>query len=344
METKRYQPTEENIRMAGQVIRQGGLVAFPTETVYGLGADGLSPEAVGKIYEAKGRPSDNPMILHISSPLDLEKLTYEITSVTEALIQIFWPGPLTLVVKKRDIVPDEVTGGLNTVAVRMPNHEVALALIEEAGCPIAAPSANLSGKPSPTRAEDVWEDLSGKIDVLLDGEPCMVGIESTVVDVTVPGKVTVLRPGFITVKSIQEVLKAFGLDEVQVHWGEETGPEEAPRSPGMKYRHYAPQAEMIVLEGPGEAVLAEMARIREEKEREPRGDGQTKKVGILFFQEVDPKEVAHDFFSRLRDLDRQGVDLILAAALESDDGVAYAVMNRMLKSAGYKVMKVGAKK
>jgi L-threonylcarbamoyladenylate synthase len=341
METKRLNPTKENIQYAAQVIRQGGLVAFPTETVYGLGADGLSAQAVAKIYEAKGRPSDNPMILHIASPLDLEKLAMEITPVMEALIQMFWPGPLTLVVKKRELVPLEATGGLDTVAVRMPNHEVALSLIQEAGCPIAAPSANLSGKPSPTRAEDVWEDLSGKIQVLLEGEDCKVGIESTVLDVTASGVVTVLRPGIITVKDIQDVLKVFGLKKIRVHWGEEMSPEETPRAPGMKYRHYAPQAEMIILEGNREAVQKTMERIRAEKEQEQKEDGQAKKVGILFFHQVDSKEVAHDFFSRLRDLDRQGVDLILAAALDSDDGVAYAVMNRMLKSAGYKVIKVG---
>lgn len=340
MDTKVLQPTTENIELAGDMIAAGGIVAFPTETVYGLGANALDPEAVAKVYAAKGRPSDNPMIVHIASPLDLERLTPAITPVTEALIEVFWPGPLTMVVKKKPIIPDITTGGLDTVAVRMPDNEIALALIRESGFPIAAPSANLSGRPSPTRAKDVIYDLEGRVDAILEGGDCKVGIESTVVDLTVPGKVVILRPGIITSDSIREGLIGCGLTDIAVEYYEPAQLSEKPKSPGLKYRHYAPKAEMLILEGPRDKVIEKIGMLQDKTEKELNDKGNLKKVGVLLFEEQDFVAAAHEFFSRLRDFDEQGVDLILAGALSTSDGVGYAVMNRMLKSAGYKVLKV----
>ena len=361
MKTRGLKPTSENIAYSGDIIAQGGLVAFPTETVYGLGANGLDPVAIEKIYKAKGRPADNPMIFHISSPLDLEFLAQIITREMEALIVAFWPGPLTLVVKKRPIVPDIATGGLDTVAVRMPDHPIALELIERAQCPIVAPSANLSGRPSPTRYQDVWEDMGGGIDVILEGDDCQVGIESTVVDMTIPGQIRVLRPGAISPKDIESALEAANIDGIKGLWErgkiqqrgsgenqiipscEETPDrEEAPKSPGMKYRHYAPKGEMIVVEGDREKVKKKIQELKKEAELERNDKGEMKRVAILFLEDMDPQEVAHSFFARLRDLDRQEVDLILAGAIKEEEdgsGIGGALMNRMLKAAGHQVIK-----
>jgi len=353
METLGLKPTTENIAYSADIIASGGLVAFPTETVYGLGANGLDPIAIEKIYQAKGRPSDNPMIFHISSPLHLEALAKVITREMEALIVSFWPGPLTLVVEKTPMVPFVATGGLNTVAVRMPDHPVALELIERAQCPVVAPSANLSGRPSPTRYQDVWEDMSGRIDVILEGDDCQVGIESTVVDMTLPGQVAILRPGAISAKDIKMALEAFNLNDINVIWESKTYKSfdfsdksqgsEVPKSPGMKYRHYAPKGEMIIVEGERQKVKDEIERLKNQAECEKNDNGEVKRVAILFFEEMDPQEVAHDFFSRLRELDRQGTDLILAGAIEQEEdgvGIGGAVMNRMLKAAGHQVIKV----
>ena len=212
MDTRIFGTSEQDIQQAAEIIKEGGLVAFPTETVYGLGADALNPEAVGKVYVAKGRPSDNPMIVHISSKDDLLKLTYDITDDIKKLMDAFWPGPLTMVVSARPIVPRVTTGGLDTVAVRMPSDAAAAALIEKAGVPIAAPSANLSGRPSPTSARHVMDDLDGKIDAIIEGDSCKVGIESTVVDMT--GNVpAILRPGIITKSQLAQALgKEVGID------------------------------------------------------------------------------------------------------------------------------------
>lgn len=328
--------TEENIKEAAEIIKTGGLVAFPTETVYGLGANALDPEAVGKVYEAKGRPSDNPMIVHIARASDIGQLTPRLSPDIVTLIENFWPGPLTLVVKRKKGVPDRTTGGLDTVGVRMPDSQQALELIEQAGCPIAAPSANLSGKPSPTRAEDVIEDLNGKVDAILKGPDCRVGIESTVLDVS--GQTpTILRPGIITPENIEAAIgKKIAVDPaLYVNWSGDTSSEEfKPKSPGMKYKHYAPKADMTVIEGNRDKVKAEIERLKALNER--LGN----KVGVILFEERAFIEAAHDFFAKLRDLDRQEVDLILAGALSDTDGVGFAVMNRMLKSAGYNIVKV----
>ena len=334
MKTKILKNTKEDIEKAARILRDGGLVAFPTETVYGLGANAFDEKAVAAVYEAKGRPSDNPMIVHISRASDIGQLTRRLSPDIVTLIENFWPGPLTLVVKKRPEVPDRTTGGLDTVAVRMPDNETALELISTSLCPVAAPSANLSGSPSPTRAADVIEDLDGKVDAIIQGEDCRVGIESTVVDMTgdVP---TILRPGIITAENLEAALgKKVEYDKAITEKNGGIDGDYKPKSPGMKYKHYAPKAEMIVVEGERARVKAEIERLKGLNER--LGNN----VGVILFEEKAFIEAAHDFFARLRDLDKEGVDLILAGALSDTDGVGFAVMNRMLKSAGYNIVRV----
>lgn len=341
VETRYFGTSEEDIEQAAEIIKEGGLVAFPTETVYGLGADALNPKAVGKVYEAKGRPSDNPMIVHISSKGDLSRLAVEITGDMKKLADTFWPGPLTMVAPAKPEVPRVTTGGLDTVAVRMPSDPVAAALITLSETPIAAPSANLSGKPSPTSARHVIDDLDGRIDAIISGEECQVGIESTVVDMT--GSVpVVLRPGIITQEQLSAALgKAVEIDpalKIKPERSEgggllETSESFKPKSPGMKYKHYAPKAEMIIYKGDREKASIAMA---EEKLRRTE-HGQ--KVEIIMYDDSEPEKAAREFFAKLRACDKAGVDVILAAALK-EDGVGFAVMNRMFKSAGYNIVEV----
>jgi len=334
METKILTTSTEDIKTAAKIIREGGIVAFPTETVYGLGANALNAAAVKKIYAAKGRPQDNPMIVHVKAAADVKLLTPDLSDLATSLMERFWPGPLTLIVEKKREVPYETTGGLSTVAVRMPDEPVALELINMAGTPIAAPSANLSGKPSPTRAAHVIADLTGKVDAIIAGGDCRIGIESTVMDITceIP---TILRPGFITVEDIRAVTGGKVDFDPSLFAEKPTEPAEfKPKSPGMKYKHYAPKAEMIIFEGCPDDVKKEIGRVRSQEE--VRG----KKVGELLFEEKAFYEAAHELFSRLRELDDQGVDLILAGALAGNDGLGFAVMNRMLKAAGYNVVKI----
>ena len=343
METKKFTEDINDIKQAAQIIRNGGLVAFPTETVYGLGANAFDEDAVARVYEAKGRPSDNPMIVHISRASDIGQLTPMLSPDIVACIDNFWPGPLTLVVKKKPTVPDRTTGGLDTVAVRLPETKAAQELISWSNCPIAAPSANLSGSPSPTRASDVVADLDGKIDGIIMGDDCRVGIESTVLDLTgdIP---TILRPGIITAENLEaalgkKVIYDPSLTEASKHieLDPAAGVSESdfkPKSPGMKYKHYAPKAQMLIVEGQRDKVKAEIERLK------ALNEGMGNKVGVLLFEEKAFIEAAHDFFANLRDLDKEGVDLILAGALADTDGVGFAVMNRMLKSAGYNIAKV----
>ena len=334
MKTRILSTTENDIAEAAGIIQQGGLVAFPTETVYGLGADALNAEAVAKVYEAKGRPSDNPMIVHIARASDIGQLTPMLSEEIVNLIDNFWPGPLTLVLKKKAGVPDRTTGGLDTVAVRMPDSEAALELIREADCPIAAPSANISGRPSPTRAGDVIADMNGRIDAVIQGDDCRVGIESTVLDMTGDTPV-ILRPGIITAEDIEAVLKKeVKYDEALLKDKQGEDGDIRPKAPGMKYKHYAPKADMVVIEGQRDKVKAEIERLKGLNER------LGSKVGVILFEEKAFVEAAHDFFAKLRDLDNEEVDLILAGALSDFDGVGFAVMNRMLKSAGYNIVKV----
>ncbi|MGI6732515.1 MAG: L-threonylcarbamoyladenylate synthase [Anaerovoracaceae bacterium] len=514
---QKLEKAKEKVAEAAQVIKSGGLVAFPTETVYGLGADALNPQAVAKIFAAKGRPSDNPLIVHISKASDVEKLTPTLNPKIIKLMDSFWPGPLTLVLAKKPEVPDITTGGLDTVAIRMPDEPVALELISQAGVPIAAPSANISGRPSPTKGEHVASDLDGKIDMILIGADCKVGIESTVLDMTGEAPV-ILRPGILTAEDIEAAIGVrvehdpallvnpisqcvkqgrqadcdSGDDKTgrsqadwdktneaptdcasaivdqtggrQVDWdktsdtltdcasaiidkvehnlmddgkpdvslinddlpgreqtvsdpacddkagdnlvdghqagriltgcnreeegrfvngrqadsgqarnfqnggnlagivqpgGSQTDDDQtggshlssvqengsfpriiqtdagfAPKSPGMKYTHYAPKAPMTILQGDSKKVKAELERLK--KLYESKG----LKVGIIFFEDEEATKAAHEFFARLRAFDDEGVDLILAKALSEADGVGFAVMNRMLKSAGYNVINV----
>ena len=261
----------ESIKKAGEIIREGGLVAFPTETVYGLGANALNKEAAKKIYAAKGRPSDNPLIAHIANEEMLKPLVKEIPEVAKKLMDAFWPGPMTLIFNKSDIVPKDTTGGLDTVAIRMPNHPIAQALIKEAGVSIAAPSANLSGKPSPTLGEHVIDDMDGRIDMIIDGGMVGMGLESTIIDVTVEPPM-ILRPGFITKEMLKEVI-----DQVETDKAILTKPTDGlrPKAPGMKYRHYAPKADFRMYDGEEEKVANEIIKVANEK------DSQGYVTGIL---------------------------------------------------------------
>lgn len=376
METRIFGTDEKDIAEAARLLREGGLVAFPTETVYGLGANAMDDEAVGKVYAAKGRPSDNPMIVHVAKAEDLSSLTDNVTEDVKKLTAAFWPGPLTVIVPAKPQVSRITTGGLNTVAVRMPDNETTLRLIEAAGVPLAGPSANISGRPSPTSASHVYDDLHDKIDAVIQGENCKVGIESTVVDMTCEIPV-ILRPGIITAEDIGSVLgKKVEIDPAilqKPHFIKDNFPKEAesagsrskismpstiscgkasetagekasdvlletggdlkPKAPGMKYKHYAPKAEMIIYTGEPEKVRLAIAA--EKMERVEFGQ----KVGVLMFDSDKPEEAAQRFFSQLRAFDKSGVDVILAAALK-EDGIGLAVMNRMFKSAGYNIREV----
>ena len=343
MITERLTTELEDILRAGEIIRRGGLVAFPTETVYGLGADALNAEAVRSVYAAKGRPSDNPMIVHISEISELEPLVKGglggLSADAKQVMDAFWPGPLTIVLPKSDSVPDATTGGLDTVAVRMPSNRTAYMLIAAALRPVAAPSANISGRPSPTTAEDVLEDMDGRIDAVIMGEQCDVGIESTVLDLTgdVP---TILRPGIVTKEQLAEVLgrdvvyyKAL-LEKPVVTADPEDGvadTEFRPKSPGMKYRHYSPKAKVRLIEGSAEEFRAKSRELGLEAMRSGL------RPAVLDYED-DELAAAHDLFADLREFDRQGYDIIFIRTLEQS-GLGFSVMNRMLKSAGYDIVK-----
>ena len=343
METLRLSTTENDIRRAGEIIRAGGLVAFPTETVYGLGADALNAEAVASVYTAKGRPSDNPMIVHIADATDLYALIdggiAGLSDEASKLMINLWPGPLTLIFKKAAIVPDVTTGGLDTVAIRMPSNPTARRLIKLTGRPVAAPSANLSGRPSPTTADDVLEDMDGRIDAVIMGEQCDVGIESAVVDLT--GKIPyILRPGAVTKEKLESILKravlydASLLEKPSAVADPEDGVADTgfkPKSPGMKYIHYSPKAKVRLIEGNDNEFRDKAKQLG--LEARLRGE----KVAILDYGN-DPGRAAHKLSAELRELDRQGCDLILIRTLE-EKGFGFSVMNRMLKSAGYDIVK-----
>jgi len=338
-------PHFEAIRLAANLIRKGGLVAFPTETVYGLGADALNPKAVLALFKAKRRPLDNPPIVHVGRIADVYKLAREVPSKAERLMEIFWPGPLTLIFKRSNIVPDVTVARLETIAVRMPKHSVALALIRESSCPIAAPSANLAGKPSPTTAEHVLEDLYGRIDAVLDAGPTRIGVESTVLDMTV-NPPQILRPGGTPYEALREVLEKVELHPVAV--AEKELPVNKARSPGIKHRHYAPKAEMIVVEGELSAVIEKMKELIENYKRKGR------KVGVLATHETiahygadvvkslgsrsNLAEIARNLFKTLREFDLEEVDIIIAEGIPPN-GLGLAVMNRLRKASNYKIIK-----
>ncbi|MBR4142426.1 MAG: threonylcarbamoyl-AMP synthase [Firmicutes bacterium] len=334
MDTLYLTTAEADIARAADIIRQGGLVGFPTETVYGLGGNALDPQAAKAIYAAKGRPSDNPLIVHIAKVEEMEALAASVPENAWKLAGAIWPGPLTMVLPKRPCVPDETTGGLATVAIRCPADESARRLIELSGVPIAAPSANLSGRPSPTRWEHVKADLDGRIDALLCGNPCIGGIESTVLDLTDPDHPQVLRPGLITPERVTEVLGVPCTYDPAILGKPEEGL--VPKAPGMKYKHYAPKADMTLFEGPDAAVRRE---IRAQAEA-LRTAG--KQAAVLLYGSGE--EAAAKLFADLRRLDEEGADVILAQALDgSKASVNYSVMNRMLKAAGYHIKEVSMK-
>lgn len=329
----------EAIARAGKILRNGGLVAFPTETVYGLGGDALNPESSRKIYAAKGRPSDNPLIIHICRWEDLSRIVKEIPETARKLGEAFWPGPLTMILEKADRVPKETTGGLSTVAVRMPDDKTALSLIRAAGGYIAAPSANLSGRPSPTLAKYVQEDLDGRIEMILDGGQACIGLESTIIDLTedVP---TILRPGYITKEMLSEVLGEVKFDRGIL-------PEEsdvAPKAPGMKYRHYAPKAELTIIYGEEAAVVSYINELVREAGKKGLKSGviatdatmeryeaaSVKSAGNKEREETAAKEL----YRILREFDEENVDVIYSEAFD-ESGIGQAVMNRLLKAAGH---------
>ncbi|WP_010246368.1 L-threonylcarbamoyladenylate synthase [Acetivibrio cellulolyticus] len=334
------------IRYASQVLKDGGLVAFPTETVYGLGANALNKEAVERIFIAKGRPSDNPLIVHVADKRSVEKLVSHIPNKASILMDKFWPGPLTLVMDKLPIIPEVITAGLDTVAIRVPSHPIALALIREAELPVAAPSANVSGKPSPTDSRHVINDLNGKVDVIIDGGFSDIGVESTVVDMVLDPPM-LLRPGGITVEQLEDVLGQIQIDPTLVK--KNLDDIIIPRSPGMKYKHYAPKADVIIVEGDPEKIAVRINEMVKEYE------GKDIKVGILATDEtvhlypeslavslgsrLSPGTIAANLFKALRDFDKTDVQMIFAESVDSS-GIGLAIMNRMKKAAGYNIIKI----
>lgn len=337
----------EKLSRAGEVIKRGGLVAFPTETVYGLGGDALNPTASGKIYAAKGRPSDNPLIVHISDIEQLDKIVDNIPDKARKLAQVFWPGPLTMIMKKSDIVPMQTTGGLDTVAVRMPAHPLAVIFINMAGGFVAAPSANLSGKPSPTTAKYVIQDMDGRIDMIIAAEndgADAIGLESTIIDMTtdIP---TILRPGYITQEMISRQIGETDID-VTIF---DTDSTQVPKAPGMKYRHYAPKGELVIVEGESEKVVkyineqTKLHRQKGEKTGVIGTDGLVSKYETDIIKNAgsksEPIAAAKQLYTFLREFDDENVEYIYSEAFKND-GFGQAVMNRLLKAAGHKIIKV----
>ena len=332
------------LQEAGRIIREGGLVAFPTETVYGLGGDALNKESSKKIYEAKGRPSDNPLIVHICKMEDLKSIVEEIPEDVKRLAEAFWPGPLTVIMKKSELVPKETTGGLDTVAVRMPSHPVALKFIECAGGYVAAPSANVSGRPSPTKAKYVIEDMTGRIDMILDGDGIDIGLESTIVDMT-GEKPEILRPGYITKDMLEKVLGEVSVDKTIL----DINCKDAPKAPGMRYRHYAPKGQLMIVEGKAEVTVEKINELT--AKAHTRGE----KVGIIGTEETkhkyqgdsiksvgkrsDEDSIARTLYTILREFDDEGITVIYSESF-SECAMGQAIMNRLLKAAGHQIIYV----
>ena len=333
------------VKKAAQIIKDGGVVAFPTETVYGLGADALNEEAVKKIFIAKGRPQDNPLIVHIQSIDELENLVYDISDVAKKLMDKFFPGPITIILNKKDVIPDMTSAGLKTIGIRMPKNKIARELIKEAGVPIAAPSANISGRPSPTDVERCIEDLDGRVEGILGGACSEIGVESTIVDCTV-NPPCVLRPGGITLEQLREVQDDIYMDNAIM---QKPCNELKPKAPGMKYRHYAPKAPIKIVEGNVEQTVAKIDEMLQNYIDD------NKKVGILASDETkdlykngtiislgsldNMQEIASNLFEALRHFDDLNVDIILSESFE-EKGIGVAIMNRLRKAAGFNVVRV----
>ena len=337
-------PDETVLKQAGEILKSGGLVAFPTETVYGLGGDGLNARSSEKIYAAKGRPSDNPLIIHISDMESLDRIVSYVPEKARKLAEKYWPGPLTMIFQKSEEVPLETTGGLDSVAVRMPSHETARMLIRYGGGYVAAPSANTSGRPSPTKASHVIEDLNGKVEMILDGGEVGIGLESTIVDFTEEIPV-ILRPGYINQEMLEEVLGQVRMDKGLLIT--DTGIR--PKAPGMKYRHYAPKAQLTIIEGKTEAVVQEINR------RCQDGEAAGLRAGVIGTDETvsayhaqvvksigtrqDEESIARHLFGILREFDEEKVDMIFSESFETPR-MGQAIMNRLLKAAGHHIIKV----
>jgi L-threonylcarbamoyladenylate synthase len=315
----RYIPEKNKIDNAASIIKNGGLVAFPTETIYGLGANALDEKAVEKIFIAKGRPQDNPLIVHISKKQDLVKYVKEIPDKAKKLINKFWPGPLTIIFKKKLVIPDRVTCGLKTIAVRMPLNKIALELIKKSGVPIAAPSANSSGKPSPTKAKHVFDDLNGKIDLIIDGGQTDIGLESTVISLVNPEKPILLRPGKISAEEIERFIGG-----IIIHKGvyNKIMASKKVESPGLKYQHYSPKAKVILVIGKSSELKINQLK----KQYEIEG----KKADIII--ESSKNKFAKEIFSKFRDCEKDGVDIILVKGVD-EKGIGMAIMNRLRRAA-----------
>ncbi len=326
------------IKEAAQIINNGGTVVFPTETVYGIGADALNDEAVDKIFKAKGRPQDNPLIVHIANFDDLYDLTTKVSDKVKLLADKYWPGPMTMILNKKDILSDKITAGLKTAAIRLPINEIALALIRESKKPIAAPSANTSGKPSPTESGHVIDDLMGKVDMIIDGGSTYIGLESTVVDMTTEIPM-ILRPGGVTIEDIVKVLGKCEYDPAIIKNDEKI----IPKSPGQKYRHYSPKAEVIMYKGSVENIIDNIVHDYEKFELEGKKIGimstsQTEKyyVGkntICVGDRTNLLTISSNLFRDLRKFDELGIDIILAESVD-ENGLGKAIMNRLGKAAG----------
>ncbi|AGB20149.1 L-threonylcarbamoyladenylate synthase [Thermoanaerobacterium thermosaccharolyticum] len=326
---------------AANILISGGLVAFPTETVYGIGANSLNPDAVAKIFIAKGRPQDNPLILHIAEFQDLFKYAKNVPDNALKMMELFWPGPLTMIFEKSDIVPPINTAGMDTVAIRMPSNTIAHTLIKRAGIPVSAPSANLSGKPSPTDASHVINDLYGSVDMIIDGGSCDVGVESTVVDMT--GEIPIiLRPGGITKEMIMDAIGSVEVDPIVY---KKPAKDLRPKAPGMKYKHYSPDAEVFIVKGNLGDVIKKIQELTEFQ----LNNG--KKVGIMATEQTcekyrngvvlvvgdreRPETIAKNLFNCLREFDKKGVDIVYAEGFDYSE-IGLAIMNRLEKAAGYK--------
>ena len=332
------------IEKAGRILKEGGLVAFPTETVYGLGGNALNPASSEKIYAAKGRPSDNPLIVHISEKDDVYQIAEQVSERAKQLMEAFWPGPLTLIFSKKALVPDKTTGGLSTVAVRMPSDKIARALIRASGGFVAAPSANASGRPSTTTAAHVAEDLSGRIEMILDGGQAVIGLESTIVDVSEEQPV-ILRPGVITRAMMESVIGPMEIDRAVIAPDSHV----KPKAPGMKYRHYAPKASLTIVEGETKDVIEAVNRLSAE------AAAKGKRVGIMATDETAgcygmglvrslgarsrEEEISMHLFEVLRSFDETDVDCIYSESF-GDAAIGQAIMNRLLKAAGHRVIEV----
>ena len=343
----RARPDSVSLHRAGELIGAGELVAFPTETVYGLGGNALDPQASAKIYAAKGRPSDNPLIVHIAEKEDLLTAGRDVPETALRFAERFWPGPLTIIVNRADIIPKTTTGGLDTVAVRLPSDEIARELIRQSGTFIAAPSANKSGRPSTTRAEHCMEDLCGKIPMILDGGPVKIGLESTIVDCTDPTHPMILRPGYITLEELREIEPETAYDPAVI--ARIKNDNIKAKAPGMKYRHYAPKGEFTIFEGGPDEVIERINKECAAKAAEG------KKTAVLATEESkdyyhadtvislgrrnNEAELASHLFEALRSFDESGADVIFGECFETK-GVGQAIMNRLLKAAGYNVLKV----